>query len=117
MAKRIIDNKQVDLTESEYAMYQKICRSYDGPHAKGEDYFKDLIETDGNGIIIFVKPPTKMYSSLEIYLFLISVMINQHLRLNREQVQIFIKEAKNQLNDLYVEGRELIKQIRDINKE
>lgn len=116
MAKRIIDNKQVDLTDSEFAMYQKICRSYDGPHTKGEDYFKDLFETDGNGTIIFVKPPTKMYSSMEIYLYLISIMNNQHLRINYEQVQLFVEEAKEQLNDLYMEGRELIEQIRDIIK-
>ena len=54
----IIDNKKVALTQNEWDMYQSICKSYDRQNFKGEDLFKDLFETDDNGIIIFLKPPS-----------------------------------------------------------
>lgn len=76
---RIIDHKRVDLTESEYKLYQEICRSYDAAKFKGEDLFKDLFETNEHGIIIFLRPPTKAYTSMEVYMFLVNVMVHQNL--------------------------------------
>lgn len=77
---RIIDNRKIDLTEDEWKIYQKICRAYDidKRDIKGEDLFTDLFETDKNGIITFLKPPTTV-TSMEVFLFLVSVMVHQHL--------------------------------------
>ena len=58
-----------------------------------ESLFEGHFETS-EGIIIFVKPPQKKYSSLEVYCFLISLMVNQHLRLMHQQVEALVEETK-----------------------
>lgn len=100
---RIIDHKKIDLTNDEYQLYQKICRSYDDAKSnrKGEDLFVDHFEVNGEGIIVFVKPPTKRYSSLEVYCFLISIMQNQHMRILHEQNKMLIEETKKKLQELF----------------
>jgi len=80
MTARIIDNKKIELTDSEFALYEEIARSYDGARFNGKDLFKGLFETDDDGRIILLRPPMKNQSSLEVYLYLSSVMIHQHLR-------------------------------------
>lgn len=100
---RIIDNKRIFLTNSEYEMYQKICRSYDRPNFKGEELFREHFETNREGIITFVFPPTKRYTSLEVYCFLLSIMVNQHLRLVHEQTNALVKEAKEEIQKLKLE--------------
>lgn len=97
---RIIDNKRVLITEDEYKYYTKICRSYDAPNRKGEDLFKEHFDTNGEGIIIFVRPPDKRYSSLEVFCFLVSLMINQHLRNAYDQNQKLIEEATTKFKEL-----------------
>jgi hypothetical protein len=86
MSIRIIDHKKLDMTEEEFTMYNSICRSYDRPNAKGEDLFKDLFETDNDGIILYLKPPSKGYTSMEVFLFITSVFLQQHLRLMHGQI-------------------------------
>lgn len=108
MTLRIIDNKRVDLTDSEFQLYQEICKAYNTPNRKGEDYFKELFETDKNGIIIFLKPPTKAYSSMECYMFLVNVMIHQHLGSACERSDSVIKEAKS----VIAEMRALIQEVK-----
>jgi hypothetical protein len=90
----IIDHKKVLITHQEHDYYKKLCREYDRANFKGEELFSDHFETNEHGIIIFVKPPSKKYSSLEIYTFLLSLMQNQHLRLMHDQVETFIREGK-----------------------
>lgn len=75
---RIIDNKKIDLTSDEFALYKQICDSYTKPDLDGEYLFQDLFETDDYGRIIFLKPP-KSYTSMEIFMFLMGVMVHQHL--------------------------------------
>ena len=82
------------MTEPEWAMYQKIVKSYTTMTNKGEDLFIDLFETDNQGIIMFLKPPSKRQTSLEIFLFLMSLMQHQHLRLMHQQVDEAIAELK-----------------------
>jgi hypothetical protein len=98
MGLRIIDNKKIDLTEDEWAMYQKIVKSYTSLTNKGEDLFIDLFETDNDGIIIFLKPPSKRQTSFEVFLFMMSIMQHQHLR-----------SMQKQIDDLCVQVREKIK--------
>jgi len=98
--RRIVDNKRIDLTNDEWLSYQKICRSYDRPNSRGEELFKDHFETNEHGTIIFVRPPEKRYSSMEVFCFLISIMNNQHLRIGQEQAAMMVKEAGQKIEEL-----------------
>jgi hypothetical protein len=112
---RIIDHKKVDMTNDEFTMYENICTSYDDSkvNRKGSDLFADHFEVNGDGIIIFVKPPTKRYSSLEVYCFLVSIMQNQHMRILYDQNKSLIKEASEKINSLIKECSDLKKQVED----
>jgi hypothetical protein len=97
MPLQIIDNKKVDMTPDEWSMYQKIVRSYTTMTNKGEDLFIDLFETDDQGIIIFLKPPSKRQTSFEVFLFLMSLMQHQHLRQMHAQIDEVVDLVKNKL--------------------
>jgi len=99
MPLRVIDNKRVDLTYDEDQMYQKIVASYTSLTNKGEDLFIDLFETDDNGIIIFLKPPSRRQTSFEVFLFLMSVMQHQHLRIMHKKVDSLCAEVRDKLKD------------------
>lgn len=94
MAIRVVDNKKLEMTDDEWDMYQKIVKSYTDVTGKGEDLFMDLFETNDEGVIIFLKPPAKRRTSLEVFLFLMSLMQHQHLRLMHQQIDEAIKEIK-----------------------
>lgn len=91
---RVVDNKKVDMTEDEWNLYQKICQSYTSPGVRGEDLFIDLFESNNDGIITFLKPPSKRHTSLEVFLFLMSLMQHQHLRLMHGQVDEIVTQLK-----------------------
>jgi hypothetical protein len=113
MSLRIIDNKRLDLTDSEWQLYQNICKSYDRSNFKGSDLFTDLFETDNNGVIIFLKPPTSRYSSMEVYMFLVTVMIHQHLGVACGHVD----RLSNKLDEKINEADQVIGQVKKIIKE
>jgi hypothetical protein len=95
---KIIDNKKISLTQEEWDMYQSICRSYDRPNFKGEELFKNLFESDDNGIIVFLRPPSSRYTSMEVFLFLVAVFNHQHVRVIYNQLQILMKEVRQELS-------------------
>lgn len=97
---RIIDNKKIDLTNDEWLMYENIVKSYTTITNKGEDLFIDLFETDDNGLIIFLKPPSKRQTSFEIFLFLMSVMTQQHLRNIYKQFNLLSHQMKEKIQQL-----------------
>jgi hypothetical protein len=97
---KIIDNKKVDMTEDEWAMYQRIVKSYTTPTNRGEDLFIDLFETDDNGIMVFLKPPSKRQTSLEIFLFLMSLFQHQHIRLMHKQVDDICAQMKCKIKEI-----------------
>lgn len=83
---RIVDNKKVDMTPDEFALYEKIIKTYSSETNKGEDFFYDLFESDDNGIIVFLKPPSTRRTSFEIFMFLMAIQQQQYLReLKKEQ--------------------------------
>jgi hypothetical protein len=92
---QIIDNKKVEMTPDEHQLYQKIVKSYTNMTNKGEDLFIDLFETDDDGVIIFLKPPSKRQTSFEVFLFLMALMQHQHLRIMRRQVDEALAELKD----------------------
>lgn len=105
---RIIDHKRVELTDDEWNLYQEISNSYNKPNFKGSQLFAGLFETDDNGIIIFVRPPVQ-YTTMEIIVFVMSVMQQQHLRIMRKQVDeevIHIREEVLKLKEELQKCRE-----------
>jgi len=104
----VIDNKRIDLTQEEYKTYEDICRSYDKPPSQhGKDLFVDLFITDEDGIIIFLKPPSRRQTSFEIIFFLMSIMVHQHLRLAHKKVD----ETCKKMNDKIAELDEKLKDL------
>ena len=97
MTIRVVDNKKLDMTDDEYGLYQRICQSYTTVSNKGEDMFIDLFESNEEGIITFLKPPSKRHTSLEVFLFLMAVMQHQHLRIMRQEVSDALAELKGEL--------------------
>lgn len=89
---RLINNKRIDLTQEEFDLYEKLCKTYSRDHFDGKDLFIDLFETDKDGIIVFLRPPTSTFS-MEIVMFLQNIMTHQHLR------KIY-KEFDTELNEL-----------------
>lgn len=96
----IIDNKKVNLTHDEWDMYQKIVKSYTNLTNKGEDLFIDLFETNDDGIIIFLKPPSKRQTSFEVFLFLMSIMVHQHLRTMHTEVTDVCNQMKEKMREI-----------------
>jgi len=101
MTLRIIDNKRIDLTNSEFKMYKEICKAYSHERANGEDLFKNLFETNSEGMIEYLRPPTKEFT-WEVINFLQNIMIHQHLRKvysdHNEAIEEFKKEKKELLS-------------------
>lgn len=94
MAIQVVDNKKLDMTNDEMVMYHNIVQSYTSFSNKGEDMFIDLFESNEDGIITFLKPPSKRHTSLEVFLFLMALMQHQHLRLMHQQVDEIVSELK-----------------------
>jgi hypothetical protein len=114
---RIIDNKKVSMTNDEFMFYEEICKGYDRPNFKGKDLFQDHFEVNDDGIIIFVKPPYKKYSSMEVFTFLISLMVNQQLRISQEQVISLIGEAKQKFSEQFAEIDTLKQELQSYKEE
>ena len=96
---RIIDNKKIDLTESEFQLYQEICKAYDTTTFQGKDLFKGLFETNDDGLIVFLKPSNKPYASMEVFLFLVSIMVHQHLRQSTQQFDLLMEDARRVITE------------------
>lgn len=105
---RIIDNKKIDLTESEYQLYQEICKAYDTTTFQGKDLFRGLFETNDDGLIIFLKPSNKPYASMEVFLYLISVMVHQHLRQSTQQFDLLMEDARRVID----ESKDVLSQLK-----
>lgn len=113
---RIIDNKRVDLTNQEWNLYQEICRSYDQDNLgmKGEELFKGLFETDKYGTIIFLRPPRHKFSSMEVYMFLVGVMIHQHVGTACDHVDNLVKTLDKTIKEaenVVKRGNELLNKL------
>ena len=66
--------KKLDLTEAEHKYLLQIKSTF------GDDAINDLFESDGDGKILLVKPPTDKPTSMLTVFFLLNVMLNQRLR-------------------------------------
>ena len=100
MSIRIVDNKKIEMSEDEWSLYQKIVKSYTTMTNKGEDLFIDLFETDSNGIMLFLKPPSRRQTSFEVFLFLMSLFQHQHLRLMQNEVAEVCTQMKVKMSEI-----------------
>lgn len=115
--KKIIDNKPVLLTDSEYNYYQEICRSLDSQHLKGEEHFKSLFEVDKDGYLIFLRVPPNKFVCVEAYMFLVTTMIHQHLSSAVHEVYELKKEMsemKDEMRQELIEMREQHKRLQEM---
>lgn len=97
---RVIDNKRVLMTDDEHSLYESICKAYDNPpHQQGKALFENLFETDANGMITMLRPPTKI-CSFEVFLFVMALMTHQHLRDCYKQVNAASSNVDRKLTDL-----------------
>jgi hypothetical protein len=100
MAIKIVDAKRVEMTTDEWTLYEKICASYDDlPAQRGRDFFQDLFESNEEGLITFLKPP-KRQSTMEVCLFLINLMCQQHLRKSAKLVEEAVKRVDEKLQQI-----------------
>jgi hypothetical protein len=97
---QIIDNKKVEMTPDEHQMFQRIVKSYTTATNKGEDLFVDLFETDDEGVIVFLKPPSKRQTSFEIWMFLMALFQHQHLRLMHKEVSDMCNQMREKMREL-----------------
>jgi hypothetical protein len=97
---RVVNNKKLEMTADESAMYDKIVKSYTTLTNKGEDLFIDLFESDDNGIIIYLRPPSKRQTSMEVFLFLMSLCQHQHLRVMYSQVNDICNQMKAKMAEV-----------------
>lgn len=114
---RIIDNKKVSLTNEEFLLYEEICKGYDKPNFHGKDLFQDHFEVNEDGIILFVKPPQKKYSSMEVFTFLLSIMVNQQLRISQDQVHTLVEEVKQRTIEQFAEIDSIKKELQAYKEE
>ena len=92
------------MTNEEYNEYVQICRSYDRPHFKGEELFKNLFETNDEGMIVYIRSIGHTQISFEVILFIMNLMQNQWLRLMtskaNETLSIYQKKMEEKLAEL-----------------
>lgn len=72
---RAVDNKVLDLSDSEFEYYLAIIKEF------GDKIFQDTFDTDENtGFITLVKPPMNKTLPLGVVYFLMNCMLNQRIR-------------------------------------
>lgn len=83
---QIVDHKNVDMTDEEFAYYKKLVAEFTVGTANGAEQFRDLFDVDGDGCIIFIRPPIRKQIGWGILFFIQNLMINQRLRRMESQV-------------------------------
>ena len=91
---KVIDFQKIDLTDIEYAAYQELVkRNTSDLYGSGEQYFRDLFKTDGDGIIMEIAPKNGL--PWEILFWTQNIMINQRLEVMSRKVESLQKKIKN----------------------
>ncbi len=110
MTIRIIDHKKIDLTDDEWKLYQEICKAYNRPNFQGASLFSGLFETNDQGIIQFVRPPSNTYTCMEVWLFIVAIFCHQHIR----EMYKSSEELHRQLREKLVIADEKLKQLDEL---
>jgi hypothetical protein len=80
MSLRVVDYKQIDMTDEEFEYYEKLVQEFTLGTYSGKEQFRDIFEADGEGCITFIHPPIKKQVAWSVLFFLQNLMINQRLR-------------------------------------
>lgn len=80
----VIDYQKVNMTDAESEYYNQLVKQYSVDGKNGADYFRNLFETDDNGMITIIKP-TKSVPWVVLF-FIQNIMINQRLRENDNRI-------------------------------
>jgi hypothetical protein len=110
---KIICNRKVDMTPDEYSIYQKIVKSYTTNTNRGEDLFIDLFESNNDGIITSLIPPSKRHTTLEVFLFLLSLQSHQSMRMMQREVDDVCQQMKSKMLEIENKLQELSKKEED----
>jgi hypothetical protein len=94
MPSKIIDFKEVDMTDEEYSYYQNIVNEFSDGTYSGKEQFHDAFEVDEDGCIVLIKPPLKKQMAWAVIFFLQNLMINQRLRRMERWVMEFSNDRK-----------------------
>lgn len=109
MGRRIVNNDILEMTDAEFDMFNKICKSYATKASpnEGELMFKNAFVSDQKGIITMLIPPSTIGSTMEIHTFLVGLMHQQHLR----QIYGEWSDIKQEMNSIKQEMISLIKEF------
>jgi hypothetical protein len=111
--KRIIDYKQVDITEEEYAYLQQLLAE---PPAD-KDQMRGLFEVDADGCITAIKPPIRGQVAWGLLIFFQNLMINQRLgRMERRQ-QEALRSIEERMGAALKTLYDLVKEEKDGRKD
>jgi len=97
---KVIDNKKIELTDYEWETYQNIVKSYNNVCGDGKILFRDLFETDNDGIILHLNPPSKNKTTMEVFLFLMSVYQSQHIRLMYSRIEDLCDQINQKMQEI-----------------
>ena len=50
---------------------------------------------------------------MEVWLFILSIMNNQHMRINRNQVQALCDEGKEKFKEIIIEAKQTLDEIKE----
>lgn len=115
--KRIIDYKQVDMTDEEFAYMEELLKEF----PDGKSQVRGLFEVDDDGCITVLKPPVRRQIAWGLLFFFQDLMISQRLRrMERRQDQRLRHMEDDQASALQViEERmgDAVKRLYDLSKE
>lgn len=72
---KAIANKRIDLSTEEFVYYKLLLDKY------GSDSFKNLFETNHNGIVTSVSPSLDGQTPMAIIFYMLNVMFTQRMRI------------------------------------
>jgi hypothetical protein len=94
MSMRIVDYKEVEMSDEEFSYYQQIVKEFSDGMYSGKEQFRDTFDVDDNGCITLIRPPLKKQVAWVVLLFLQNLMINQRIRLMEKRITEFINDGK-----------------------
>jgi hypothetical protein len=116
MVIRVVDNKKLLMTVEESALYDRIVSSYTNTTNNGKDLFQDLFETDDNGIIRALIPPSKKRTSFEVWIFLVNLFVSQHTAIMYEQAADVATQFKAKMAELDKKIAEVDQKLKRLDK-
>lgn len=97
MPLRVVDFKQLDMTDEEFAYYNQLVEAFSDGNYSGKNQFHDMFDVDNDGCITMIRPPIGKEVGWAILVFLQNLMINQRLR-RLEKWARSLKDERNSTN-------------------